>query len=200
MRYGVAHRAETRERILRAAADQFRARGAEAVRVSDVMSAAGLTHGGFYHHFRDKDQLLSEAIAFALADVARNVSAMTEGRSRETALKAVIEFYLSESHVEHPELGCALAAMGTEMARLPRKMRVAVGKALNAYAESLDHLMPGATAPDRRAAFLVLFPSMAGCIMTARTYADASQRARVLAAGRAFFTNGFCGTLTRSSS
>ena len=43
MRYGVRHKEESRERILQAAARQFRAGGAEVVRVADVMQAAGIT-------------------------------------------------------------------------------------------------------------------------------------------------------------
>jgi hypothetical protein len=43
----------------------------------------------------------------------------------------------------HPDLGCALTALGTEMARMPQGMKRAVTKALDAYADRLDFLMPG---------------------------------------------------------
>jgi TetR/AcrR family transcriptional repressor of nem operon len=93
----------------------------------------------------------------------------------------------------HPDLGCALAAMGTEMARMPRGMKLAVSKALDAYAERLDFLMPGETAAQRSAAFLVLFPSMAGCITAARAHASKERQRQILAAGRSFFERSFCG-------
>ena len=40
------HKTRTRERIVKAAAAAFRARGVAGVRVEDVMADAGLTHGG----------------------------------------------------------------------------------------------------------------------------------------------------------
>lgn len=193
MRYAADHKDQSRQRILNVAAKQFRAKGAENVHVADVMKAAGLTHGGFYKHFLNKDQLLQEAVQEAIAQIAEQFSKIAGSLTRKEALKQVIATYLSEEHMQHPDLGCALAAMGTEMARMPRGMKLAVSKALDAYAEQLDFLMPGETAGLRRDAFLVLFPSMAGCIMTARAHASESRQREILAAGRAFFAHAFCG-------
>jgi TetR/AcrR family transcriptional repressor of nem operon len=193
MRYSVHHKEHSRARILNAAAKQFRAQGGETVRVTDVMKAAGLTHGGFYKHFADKDQLLREAVETALEEIAVHLKEVARGLSRPEALRKVIATYLSEEHMLHPDLGCALAALGTEMARMPPEMKLAVSRALDAYAERLDFLMPGETADQRRAAFLVLFPSMAGCIMAARAHANRERQAQILSAGRAFFDAAFCG-------
>ena len=193
MRYASAHKQRTRERILVEAGRQFRKKGGEAVRVADVMQAAGLTIGGFYKHFADKDELFQEAVMGALEEVAARWSAAAGRVSRAEALRGVIREYLSEGHLEHPELGCALAAMGTEMARMPAAMKQAVSGALDAYAERLDFLMPGETAEERREGFLVLFPSMAGCLMTARAYASQERQRQVLEAGRKYFEKAFCG-------
>ena len=193
MRYAVTHKDQSRERIVKVAARQFRAKGSENVRVADVMNAAGLTHGGFYKHFTNKEQLLQEAVEAALAQISAQLTALGASLPRGEALERVIGSYLNEHHMQHPELGCALAAMGTEMARLPKGMKLAISKALDAYAERLDFLMPGETAGQRRAAFLVLFPSMAGCIMAARVHVSKDIQKQILAAGRRFFTQAFCG-------
>jgi TetR/AcrR family transcriptional repressor of nem operon len=193
MRYAADHKDQSRERIINVAARQFRAKGSENVRVADVMKAAGLTHGGFYKHFSNKDQLLQEAVEEALTQIAAQLRKLADILSRPEALKLVIARYLSEGHMQHPELGCALAAMGTEMARMPRGMKLGISKALDAYADRLDFLMPGETAGQRRAAFLVLFPSMAGCIMAARAHASKERQKQILAAGRTFFEQAFCG-------
>ena len=58
--------AEHRRKILESAGKLFRAKGFEAVTVADVMQAAGLTHGGFYGHFKSKDDLIAETLAHAL--------------------------------------------------------------------------------------------------------------------------------------
>ncbi len=194
MRYHVKHKEESRARILDSAAKQFRAGGVETVRVADVMNAAHLTHGGFYKHFADKDELLHEAIRTALSEVSAQLARLTEGLSRNESLRTVIHFYLSEEHLQHPELGCALASLGTEMARMPKPMKRQVSLALDAYAERLSYLMPGNSEEERRSAFLVLFPSMAGCLMTARAHHSPERQQQILLAGRAFFISAFCGS------
>ena len=50
--------ADTRERIVNVAAREFNEGGIEGTGLSDIMTAAGLTHGGFYKHFSSKDRLL----------------------------------------------------------------------------------------------------------------------------------------------
>jgi len=41
----------------------FRARGFDSVTVAEIMGAAGLTHGGFYGHFKSKDHPIAETLA-----------------------------------------------------------------------------------------------------------------------------------------
>jgi len=67
MRKSKQETALTRERIVKAAASEFRQHGIVATGLADLMSAAGLTHGGFYRHFDSKDQLVAEASAVASA-------------------------------------------------------------------------------------------------------------------------------------
>lgn len=192
MRYAVNHKAHSRERIIEAAARQFRGLGTEAVRVADVMRQAGLTHGGFYKHFAGKDQLLEEAICAALEQLSFRILGVTEGMSRPAALRAVIDFYLSEEHLRKPDLGCVLAALGTEIGRMPKPMKRHVSAQLDAYAARLMHLMPGKSGSERRMDFHVLFSSMAGCLMAARAYADEAKQSEILAASRKFFGDSYC--------
>src|SRR3984893_9507258 len=66
MRKSRVEAAKTRERIVAAAAAEFRRHGIAATGLADLMKAAGLTHGGFYPHFTSKGQLVAEACADAL--------------------------------------------------------------------------------------------------------------------------------------
>ena len=68
MRYEPEHKAQTRDRIVRNAARKLRAEGLSGPGVASVMKASGLTVGGFYKHFRSKDELLTDAIAQAFSD------------------------------------------------------------------------------------------------------------------------------------
>jgi len=48
---------ETRARLLDAARDAIRAKGYSATTVDDICAAAGVTKGGFFHHFESKERL-----------------------------------------------------------------------------------------------------------------------------------------------
>jgi TetR/AcrR family transcriptional regulator, transcriptional repressor for nem operon len=191
MRYSQGHKAQARARIVETASREFRRRGTE-ISVVDLMKAEGLTHGGFYRHFKGKEALLIEAVEAALDQVASQLLNLTEGAPRHIALKRVIGFYLSEEHMAHPESGCALAALGTEIGRYPRRCRARIASAMDAYRLRLQGLLPGETENERKAQFDVLFPSMAGCLMAARAQADPDRRREILQGGREFFVRAFC--------
>lgn len=54
--------AETRDRLLRAAADVFAERGYDGTRVADIAAAAGVSNGALYSHFASKAELLVDAL------------------------------------------------------------------------------------------------------------------------------------------
>ena len=197
MRYATDHKDKSRALIIQSAATQLRAKGV-AVRLADMMRAAGMTNGGFYKHFNSKDEIVVEAIGSALTGVAKELTSRVHGVPRPEALRAVIEFYLSETHLQHPEHGCAIAALGSELARLPLRLKRRVSEALDAYEECLSPLMPGDSDTQRHTAFLVLFSSMAGCLTAARAEADQQKRSNILSAGRTFFVRAFCGAEGKS--
>src|ERR1700722_19546766 len=118
--------AQTRETIVTATADLIRRTGIAEASLADMMAAAGLTHGGFYRHFRDKEHLISEALAAAgeraIAAIGRK---MAKG-----GLKAAVDGYLSTSHRDSPTPICPFAALGSEMARSGKVTRAAATEVL----------------------------------------------------------------------
>lgn len=54
--------ADTRKRLLRAAADVFAERGYDGVRVTDIAATAGVSNGALYAHFGSKAELMVEAL------------------------------------------------------------------------------------------------------------------------------------------
>src|SRR2546423_14535903 len=54
--------AETREGLLRGAADVFAERGYDGTRVADIAAAAGVSNGALYAHFASKADLLVDAL------------------------------------------------------------------------------------------------------------------------------------------
>ncbi len=65
MRVSNAEKQKSRSRIIEAASRRFREAGIEGTGLSDIMKDAGMTHGGFYKHFEDKDALVQAALAEA---------------------------------------------------------------------------------------------------------------------------------------
>ncbi|MGG2362531.1 TetR/AcrR family transcriptional regulator, partial [Salmonella enterica] len=66
MRYSAEHKQQTHRRIVDEAATAFRSHGVDGIGLVDIMKGVGLTHGGFYAHFKSKDALVEEAMVSAL--------------------------------------------------------------------------------------------------------------------------------------
>jgi TetR/AcrR family transcriptional regulator, transcriptional repressor for nem operon len=60
MAHSQAAKAQTHKRILRVAAERLRQTGIDRLSIADLMKEAGLTVGGFYKHFRSRDDLVVE--------------------------------------------------------------------------------------------------------------------------------------------
>ncbi|WLE61935.1 TetR/AcrR family transcriptional regulator [Burkholderia plantarii] len=117
MRYDSEHKARTRARIEAVASARFRREGIDAVGVASLMETAGLTHGGFYAHFKSKDTLIAAAIAIGFDQTTKR---LRERMARHASLPGPVAFmaaYLNERHRDHPETGCAAAALGVEIGR-----------------------------------------------------------------------------------
>jgi len=62
MPYTAEHKARTRAKIVEGARVMFNRHGFEQVSIDDIMQHVGLTRGGFYNHFKSKDELYAEAV------------------------------------------------------------------------------------------------------------------------------------------
>jgi TetR/AcrR family transcriptional regulator, transcriptional repressor for nem operon len=153
------HKQATRDRIVDAAAAAMRAKGIDGVSVADIMAEAGLTHGGFYAHFKSKEELLGAAL--------RRASIQTIGiLSKDPEIDAVIDTYLSPGHVAHPEIGCPLAAMGSELARAGEKVRQGLAGGVAQRIEFVRRLLPEDQATEENATAMVA--CMLGGVLLAR--------------------------------
>ena len=100
MRYSAKHKEETRDRILRTASRRFRGRGEDDVAIADLMQELKLTHGGFYKHFKSKQDLFAESIDTAFEEGAQMLLEAAKRAKPGTELKSIIETYLSPAHCE----------------------------------------------------------------------------------------------------
>jgi len=123
VRYPADRKLKTRSQILAAAANLLRTRGIDGTGVDAVMSAVGLTAGGFYAHFRSKDALVADAIEVAGDEAARRWHGGLEGLWGRDYARALLERYLSTEHRDDRARGCILPTLGAEMPRAKRTSR-----------------------------------------------------------------------------
>lgn len=162
MRVSNAEKQKTRDRILTAAAQQFREKGLEQVGVAEVMQSAGLTHGGFYRHFASKDDLAAAAATHAFAQF------LTDGSTGAAVTpEQFTDRYLSLAHARNPGLGCPVASLGPEIARADAPLRAAFAKDLD---KVIDLLAGGQAA--RRPAATADLAAMIGTMILARLMDD----------------------------
>lgn len=165
MRYPESHKEETRSRIVSAAAAALRASGADGIGIADLMRAAGLTHGGFYAHFSSKEELVGEAASTALGQTLAHLRAAAEKAPRGGGRQAIAEAYLNSRHRDHPEKGCAVAALGADIARLAPETRGMLEQRL----EEMFTLLEAHCGPrgGRRKA-IAMFSTMVGALLLSR--------------------------------
>jgi TetR/AcrR family transcriptional repressor of nem operon len=170
--------AETRRRIVKAAAAEFRRNGIHATGLCELMAAAGLTHGGFYRHFDSKDQLIAEACAAGMEAEVEGATACPDfgkGGLREMAAS-----YLSTVHRDNPSEGCLLAGLGSELARSGDKTRAAASAGVLKLAEVIAAEY-GRTDPESaKGKALVALSAMIGAITLSRIVTDPKISAAIL--------------------
>ena len=172
-----------RERIVAAAGQGFRARGIDAVGIDELMKAAGLTHGGFYNHFSSKDDLALEVLNQGFTASLGRVAELTDAhpRSSRAALNAIIDSYLSTDHRDHPENGCASAALAADAGRHGVQAQDEYRRGLQGYLAAITDLLVDSAArantkldPRRaREQAIALFSQLVGAQLIARAVAEA---------------------------
>jgi len=191
MRYRPEHKAEIHQKLLKDASRRLRTEGLGGAAVSAVMRDAGLTHGGFYKHFKSKDELLLESLSEAFREMAESLSLAAEESPRGAAWKTLVKAYLSPEHCDHPECGCPLASLAPELARADEPMRALIMGELTKYKDHLIPYMPGRRVAEKERNFLVIFSTLIGAISIARIMPDPAARAIVLATARDFLWHSF---------
>jgi TetR/AcrR family transcriptional repressor of nem operon len=167
MRKSKDDKAKSHERIVEVAAARVREAGVDGPGVAEIMSAAGLTHGGFYKHFASRDELVAEALDSALAEGRRKMAEVTDGAS--DPLAKFVSWYLSPEHVDNPAAGCAVAALASEMPRSNPELRHAFTQQTEHYLETLERLLGDEGSREQAAAALA---ALVGGLILARAVDD----------------------------
>jgi len=156
------------ERIVSAAARAIRRSGYDGTGVADIMKEAGLTHGAFYAHFPSREAMLEEAAGRACAESAAVVADVVAGVPPEQALATMLRAYLSREHLEQVEMGCPLAALGSETARQAPEVRRVTTRHIKAMIDLVARQSPDWGQPGAHERALVTIATMVGTLLLAR--------------------------------
>jgi len=180
MRKSRKEAAETRERIVSAASEEFRRHGVNGTGLADLMGAAGLTHGGFYKHFESKEQVVAEALAAASESLLDELSQVVSATSGTRGLHAAIARYLSIEHRDHPGEGCPFVAMASELARGGDVVRETATKAFLNLVELIASRLEGLSPAAAKKEAITMLSTMIGAMTMARIVDDPDLSATIL--------------------
>src|SRR5690349_2540146 len=187
MRYEKGRKDQTRKRVVDVASAQFRAKGIDGTGVAGLMADAGLTHGGFYAHFKSKDDLVREALAAVSERSLKTWKAEAEA-ARESGgdgLEAIIRRYLRTVHRDQPDRGCSVAALAPEVARNKPEIRAAMAEGAQDLVAVIAAELPSSMGPDRaRDVAYAIFALMIGTLQLARVIPDEALSDAVLRSGQ----------------
>ena len=180
MRRSREEAAETRTSIVKAAADQFRENGLQSTSLAELMSAAGLTHGGFYRHFESKDAVAAEAIAVAARELNQALTSAIEGKSGSVARSSALKSYLSRRHRNNLRNGCPLAALGSEIVHTSKLTRSSASKGYEDMVGILEGLYPDLDRNSARQRAIAVACGLIGALTMARIVPDTDLSDEVL--------------------
>lgn len=184
MRYSKEHKLETHARIVQKASVRLREKGAHGVGVADLMKEAGLTHGGFYAHFASREQLLIEAFSYAMDRSTERWRKLAAATPRDERLALIVDNYLSSTHRDDPGRGCAVPALGAEIARESSKARKAFAAKLDEMIGTIAAEYVDAPPKTARSQAMATLATMMGTLLMARIAGSGELSDTILEAGR----------------
>jgi TetR/AcrR family transcriptional repressor of nem operon len=171
MGHSQSEKTRNHDRIVEIASRRIREQGTDGPGVAEIMSEAGLTHGGFYKHFGSRDALIAEAAQRSYDESGQALDGALEGA--DDPLRAFVEWYLSETHRDDPGSGCAVVALGGDVPRADDAVREAYTAQVRRYLERLGELM--GSGEDTAA-----LSTLVGAVLLSRAVSDSELSERIL--------------------
>lgn len=184
MRYSETHKAETHEKLLRLAGRVLRERGPNRFSVAELMGSAGLTHGGFYAHFKSKDALLGEALQGIFEESNQKLDQLINGLPPRIALTRFVDTYVSSAHRDKISAGCPIVALNSHLSCQSKKFRATFDAGVEQLARTLAHCIEAAGMPDSERIAAFVLAAMVGAVVLSRAVSDKSLSDGLLASAR----------------
>lgn len=179
---------ETREGILRRAADIFNTRGYFGTSISDVLAATGLEKGGLYNHFTSKDQLALEAFDYAVARVReRYRAALSDKTHAAERLLAIVEGFASANSKPAVKGGCPILNTAIEADDAHPELRERARKAMDDWQTSIVEIAKRGVASgelrreiDPETIASIITATLEGALMLSKLFSDGAHLRRAV--------------------
>jgi TetR/AcrR family transcriptional repressor of nem operon len=181
--YSQTHKAETHAKLVKLAGRVLRKNGPEQLAVVELMHAAGLTHGGFYAHFKSREVLLVEALGGIFEEAQQKYHRLGDGLPPRRALKNFIDAYVSPAHRDSLS-GCPIVTLGSDFPRQSRAFRITFNSGVTNLVSILAEWIDAAGIPNSEALAASILSAMAGAIGVARAVSNKRLSDDVLKATR----------------
>lgn len=175
---------ESRANILKSASKLFKTKGFAKTGVDELMENAGLTAGAFYAHFDSKAELLEESLRFSFEKARKHLLAGTESLSGDELVEQTLRNYVSPAHRDHPELGCAIPAMGSELAQGPVGPKKLISEYIERWIAFFTRHRSGGSVQERREESIQLVCQAIGAVMLSRQVNDPQFSEEILRAAQ----------------
>ncbi|KFX67695.1 TetR family transcriptional regulator [Pseudomonas taeanensis MS-3] len=173
MRYSEDHKAKTHQRIIDEASRLFRRDGVGATGLQPLMKTLGLTHGGFYAHFKSKDELVETALSQAAQQLEETTREVFAG---PTPLPSFIARYLSTAHRANPGAGCPLPTMSAELGQRGQPSPI-TDKVIRDRLQMIESCLQGEHADEQS---VLMLSAMVGALLLSRSASDPELAERLL--------------------
>ena len=185
MPYAAHHKDRTRARIVDSARVLFNRHGFESVSIDDVMKNAGLTRGGFYHHFSSKGSLYAAAVSSFTScnPFAERLEQNPKARSPRELAELLVDTYLSDETLADVDKHCPLIALPSDVARAGLRPRAAYTQLVESMLEIFRAVFPKSDRQGNRKAQVIINLCVGGMLI-ARTTDDPTLRKQLRAAAR----------------
>jgi TetR/AcrR family transcriptional repressor of nem operon len=180
----LTHKQRTRARILDEAAKALREHGHDGIGVAQLMKRAGLTHGGFYAHFKDRDDLVAEAVGRMFQDSEAMVARYRRAGDPRASLTGLIDYYLSDKHCAALSTGCPVAALSSDAPRLPPVARDRFKQGVQDFRAAVWEFVDKLGLADSAALASSVVAEMVGALTLARTMTEKAEASDVLKRSR----------------
>lgn len=185
MRYDTEHKQRTHDKVVKAASHAIRSHGPDKIGVAGLMSKVGLTHGGFYAHFKSKDELIAEAITHMFDERYEALQSCFQGVTHAEGLDEYIDLYLSTLHRDRRDKGCPLVSLSGDIARLPLTARKRFEAGMARLIGAIADILKAMDLPHPEALATSIISEMVGAVAMSRAVPNAALGEQFLATARA---------------